>query len=70
MANAKKCDVCGEMYSKYNTVNNANEPNCLRLCNETRFGGFVYHPVIDLCPECMNKVLTALNKKNFIINKE
>ena len=65
MANAKKCDVCGALYSKYNTEPNNDLPNAMRLCNETNIGGFVMHTALDLCPDCMNKVLVALNKKTF-----
>lgn len=63
MAGAKKCDACGKLYEVYNSANNKKKPNEFRLVNVDSTGRYYEHCTIDLCPECMDKVMDILNRK-------
>ena len=59
--NAKKCDICGALYMRYNdTMANCNKPNGFRLLRED--AGFNLHPLgrYDCCPDCMSKIQTLM----------
>lgn len=60
MANAKKCDICGEYYDHYQYVNlkNGMTLNGCMLRFATDNG--TSWSSLDLCPDCMAKVHTLL----------
>lgn len=63
MAGARKCDACGKLYSAYNYTENQKKPSGICLLNIDHNGKFYRHSSIDLCPECMSKVMDILNQK-------
>lgn len=63
MAGARKCDACGKLFETYNISKNRKKPSGIRLLNIDSNGNFYQHDRIDLCPECMSKVMDILNQK-------
>ena len=61
MANARKCDRCGNLYEEYNTGNNNKKFNAIMPVNLDHKGQYYPHKVLDLCPECMTKLTNWLN---------
>lgn len=53
---AKKCDLCGSFYDRYNEKENKNKPNGFCYLNLDDLGKFYKGPSIDCCPECMKKI--------------
>lgn len=62
MALAKKCDVCGKLYERYNEENNIEDVNGIMFLNIDRVGKYFSHGTMDCCPECMKNI------KEFIEN--
>lgn len=60
MANAKKCDICGQFYNFYQgvTLKNGKVQNGCKLRFESDSG--TGWGTVDLCPECMTKVHNLL----------
>ena len=58
--NAKKCDACGTLHEIYNTKRNSSEPNSLSLMNTDENNRYFSHSRIDLCPNCMGKIMEIL----------
>lgn len=59
MAEAKQCDRCGNFYlpydgEKYESEKRSFNVNCINIANDS------LHKRLDLCPECMQKVLSFL----------
>lgn len=55
MAEAKKCDVCGSFYERYNTQRNQQSPNYVELCQETKNDSITIY-AYDTCPACMDAI--------------
>lgn len=62
MSIAKKCDRCGKCYNRYNEVDNDKYPNGIMLLNIDKKQQFHSHTPLDLCSDCMNKLLAFLKK--------
>ena len=56
MANARKCDRCGNLYEEYNTANNKEKFNAIMPINLDHKRQYYSHEALDLCPECMGKL--------------
>lgn len=63
MAGARKCDACGKLFEAYNISENQKKPSGIRLLNIDYEGKYYQHKPIDLCPDCMAKVMYVLNQK-------
>lgn len=54
MANAKKCDICGKLYDRYNYEPGSNEPNTIVFKSEDSRGEYWSVGLnFDCCPECL-----------------
>ena len=62
MADARKCDLCGKFYDAYNTKNDSKKVSGLILANVDAKGRYFEHGGIDCCPECMNEIMSVMNK--------
>ena len=65
MAAAKQCDNCGALYSynlkaKYNAIQYGKVDMYMNWCPNT---------YIELCPGCLNAVISALEKSKNIANE-
>lgn len=62
MANAKRCDICGNYYEIYNTKNSPKKVNGFVYVNETEDRGYYAHGIQNCCPECMTAVKTFVEE--------
>ena len=54
MANAKKCDICGKLYDRYNYESGSNEPNTIMFKREDSRGEHWNVGLnFDCCPGCL-----------------
>lgn len=64
MAIAKQCDICGKVYKQYNNMDNPKKPNGLMLVTlDSESRTYTTHIPMDLCPDCMKKLLDFTNRK-------
>lgn len=59
--NAKKCDACGTLYEMYNGQRlfpKTCKANSIKFINFN--GSYVDHSRMDICPDCMAKVVSVL----------
>ena len=64
MAIAKQCDICGKVYKQYNNMDNPKKPNGLMLVNlDSESRTYATHIPMDLCPDCIKKLLEFTNRK-------
>ena len=57
MSIAKSCDICGKLYSIYNTKNNNDKVNDITLLNIDKDMEYYYsYRPLDCCPECMDSI--------------
>lgn len=63
MALANKCDACGRFYKYYDDIKiDDYVTNGIGFLNLTRVGDCRYvSKKVDLCPECMKKVMAYIN---------
>ena len=60
--NAKKCDACGALYEIYNgraLFPKTCKANSLKFINSGA-GGYGEYDKMDICPDCMAKVVSVL----------
>ena len=63
MSSAMKCDVCGKFYDFYNANRNSKNPNSVRFTIKEPDGSvWCCDGVIDLCPECMERVMNHIKE--------
>lgn len=60
--NARKCDACGKLYEAYNYANSSSKPSGIRLLNISPSGEYFQHRALDLCEDCMNKVISVFGE--------
>ena len=60
MANAKKCDICGKLYEKYNARYADNGYNTIKLSKNNLDGDTIDEDLLDCCPNCMNAILDCI----------
>ena len=63
MANARKCDRCGKLYEEYNVGYNNKKPNGIQLISLDTSHKYFGYFLMDLCPDCMKKLLDFANSK-------
>ena len=63
MANARKCDRCGKLYEEYNVGYNNKKPNGIQLISLDTSHKYFGYFLMDLCPDCMKKLLDFANRK-------
>ncbi len=66
MALAKKCDRCGKLYEHYEKTEHEKYvgSNAMAFVCMTKKGGIgITTCPIDLCPECMSKLIEFLEEK-------
>lgn len=62
MANARKCDVCGNLYEHYkgnslfSNHNGLNQSNAITMIDRNTENKYWNRKTYDLCPECMDKL--------------
>ena len=61
MALARKCDVCGEFYDRYNEI--GNEPNGFTLTKTTHDRQRINKEKLDCCPDCMEYLWDFINSR-------
>ena len=61
MADAKKCDFCGALYESYNTRNNSDKTNAIKLLNRDARGQYFSHGPYDCCPKCMESIKNTID---------
>lgn len=54
MADAKKCDICKELYENYGEEHGRCKPNTMKLYGKYKDGGSTMGTTYDCCPTCMN----------------
>ena len=59
MAIAKQCDICGKVYKQYNNK----KPNGIQLISLDTSHKYFGYFLMDLCPDCMKKLLDFANRK-------
>ena len=62
MANARKCDRCGNLYEEYNTDNDNKSFNAIMTINLDHKRQYYPRKALDLCPECMTKLANWLSR--------
>ena len=62
MAIAKKCDICGKLYERYNELEDQNKPNGFELISIDPEGKFYGYGDIDCCPDCMESILQHIER--------
>ena len=62
MAIAKKCDICGKLYERYNERENQNKPNGFRLMSIDENKKYYAYKVTDCCPDCMESILQHIER--------
>ena len=62
MAIAKKCDICGKLYERYNELEDQNKPNRFRLIALMRTKKYYVYKVTDCCPDCMESILQHIER--------
>lgn len=55
MANARKCDRCGELYENYDRSTAKGKGNSIMVTNVDSDRSYWPKPLLDLCPECMDE---------------
>lgn len=60
MSNAKKCDICGKLYEKYNGNKGDNGYNTIELTRVSFEGHIANFDTMDCCPNCMNAILDLI----------
>lgn len=63
MANVKKCDFCGAIYEGKKSVLMSNDTysSSLSLTNHGDYSGAAVFEHYELCPKCMNHVVSCIN---------
>lgn len=61
MADAKRCDICGEYYSKYNEKNDKNNPNGLIFVSSNYDGKYYGYGKTECCPRCMRSLKSHID---------
>lgn len=61
MANAKKCDVCGNLYERYGTK--YTDATAIRLLHEivARVNEYSSIVQLDCCPDCMREINNTID---------
>lgn len=67
MAAAKKCDNCGALYDQ--VLNKKIEYNAIRFGKVDPYMNWSSCKHLDLCPGCLNAVISALEKSKNIVNE-
>lgn len=62
MAIAKKCDICGKLYERYNEKQNAEKPNGFHLLSIDERGKYYSYKTTDCCPDCMESILQYIER--------
>lgn len=62
MAIAKKCDICGKLYERYNEERNAENPNAVQFVSDDSKGKYFAYGIIDCCPDCMESILQHIKR--------
>lgn len=62
MAIAKKCDLCGKLYERYNERKDQYRPNGLRFLSVDENKKYFAYNVIDCCPDCMESILQYIER--------
>ena len=62
MAIAKKCDICGKLYERYNELEDQNKPNGFRLMSIDENKKYYVYEVTDCCPDCMESILQHIKR--------
>ena len=65
MAAAKKCDNCGALYS----YNLKAKYNAIQYGKVDMYMNWYSNTYIELCPGCLNAVISALEKSKNIVNE-
>ena len=65
MAAAKQCDNCGALYS----YNLKAKYNAIQYGKVDMYMNWRYNTYIELCPGCLNAVISALEKSKNIANE-
>lgn len=60
MANAYKCDICGDFFTK--VISNTIGEHIVRLGDDRAFS--------DVCPKCTDLIQGVINERNGINDKE
>lgn len=68
MADAKKCDVCGKLYEKYNMSGKGNH-NGIQIvqidsCECANQAQTIY---MDCCPDCMRAIKSVIDSRKEIV---
>ena len=64
MANAKKCDRCGQFYDNYPIGNSVGIYNGIRRVRKDEFGSIMAErETIDLCEKCMSEFAEFLSNR-------
>lgn len=66
MALARKCDICGKFYERYNERPDPKNTNAIMFVNITANGNYCDNSTADCCPECMSFIrahIESLKKK-------
>ena len=62
MAIAKKCDICGKLYERYNEERDDKRPNGFKLISTDSERKFHGYGAIDCCPDCMESILQHIER--------
>ena len=62
MAIAKKCDLCGKFYERYNEARDDKRPNGFKLISIDPERKFYDYGAIDCCPDCMGSILQYIER--------
>ena len=62
MAIAKKCDICGKLYERYNEERDDKRPNGFKLISNDSERKFDGYGAIDCCPDCMESILQHVER--------
>ena len=65
MAEAKKCDICGRLYERYNGKIPAKYPNYISFNSEDYNGSLRNIKTYDCCPECMYQIGALIHYLQF-----
>jgi hypothetical protein len=60
MADAKRCDICKEYYSPYNTKDDVQNPNGLIFISNDKTGYYGYGKT-ECCPRCMRSLKSHID---------
>ena len=62
MANARKCDCCGNLYEAYNVAQNRFKISGFTPLNIDSQGEYYANKFVDLCPVCVKPLHDILDK--------